>query len=578
MSPSSLDLSGNTGLSISQTRKRDLVCGELSEPFSRMVDGLSAKHADSIDWWASEVPSRNTYTSRLFRDCCDALFATRMVDENPSIDEIVVGSWGLHRTLSRHFEKYKKNVRVTWRGSYIYELQALAIQIPRWFKLALVIFFRWLCAWRTRPQQFPEVPSNCTLVDTFVLEGSFVEGVFRDRYFPGLLQPLSDRERQDLVYLPTYSFDLKHTAAQMQHMRASKPRFLIPEDHLSASDFIWAWLHPVRLAALYPERGYLNGIDVTPIVRETWLRFIVSSTSVYTLLKFSLTERLRERKVTIRLRLNWFENYISDKVTNAGFRRAFPDTPIIGYQGFHVPPHFLCIYPTRQEQASRVLPTTLAVCGRLFPDSRRRFCPDLPVVVAPALRFAHLWQETRFHPDPEKTTILVALPMPAVDACALLAAVAALQPRDLPANVQMWIKTHPAGASLEVLARQAGIELPTYVVEKGGDFLTVIEQTNVFIGCVGSACLEALAKGVPTIIFGNPCKLTENPIPPEIPQEFWRLNYSSEEMIDTLRYFTSLDATARDGLKLSARQICETCFEKPTLENTRALLGLSKRQ
>ena len=61
-----LDLSGKTLLTPQEARQLDRVANEIRSAYVGLIDRLSRQHTNSIEWWVSEIASRNTYTSSLF--------------------------------------------------------------------------------------------------------------------------------------------------------------------------------------------------------------------------------------------------------------------------------------------------------------------------------------------------------------------------------------------------------------------------------------------------------------------------------------------------------------------------------
>ncbi len=126
-----------------------------------------------------------------------------------------------------------------------------------------------------------------------------------------------------------------------------------------------------------------------------------------------------------------------------GISTFFPQTLTRGYQGFAATPHYLCMYPTEEEQKNAVIPHEIMAIGTGLAHSARKFCPDLQVVVAPAFRFQQVWQERKYFPAANEHTILVAWPIIVSDTIYILTMLAH-DKADLNKEIRLWIKPHPA--------------------------------------------------------------------------------------------------------------------------------------
>ena len=95
-----------------------------------------------------------------------------------------------------------------------------------------------------------------TLIDTFVLnnggadEGSINnDGEYKDRYYPGLMEQLTEEEKSNLFYLPT-SVGFNNPIKAFRLIRSSKSPFIIHDDYLKISDYFLALKHPFKLLSV----------------------------------------------------------------------------------------------------------------------------------------------------------------------------------------------------------------------------------------------------------------------------------------------------------------------------------------
>ena len=83
--------------------------------------------------------------------------------------------------------------------------------------------------------------------------------------------------------------------------------------------------------------------------------------------------RLSQKKLQIKKIVNWFENQIVDKGWNFGFRKYFPNSDIIGYQGFLFYGQYLNTFPSQEEFNSKVIPKKVYVISKKYIKLRKEF-------------------------------------------------------------------------------------------------------------------------------------------------------------------------------------------------------------
>ena len=71
---------------------------------------------------------------------------------------------------------------------------------------------------------------------------------------------------------------------------------------------------------------------------------------------FAKKLKLKLKSIKIRKVVNWFENQSLDKGWNYGFRKFFPKSKTIGYQGFTPQPEYMNSLPTDYEKKYKVIP------------------------------------------------------------------------------------------------------------------------------------------------------------------------------------------------------------------------------
>jgi hypothetical protein len=531
-----LDLTREGALSPEQARRLESIAEELRAPFHALMAGLAAPHAQDLDWWVTQLASRNTFSSDFYLRCCQAVLAKR-----EAAAEVVVDSPGLAQTL----ERASVPVRCTSSG-------ANWLRRVRAFAAALYSFTGRALAARLVPSRKTLPLEPLTLVDTFVFADSA-----RDHYYPGMLEQLSESERALLWFVPTL-YRVRNHFALIAKLREAPENFLLPEDYLGFGDYLHALAHPWRAPRAAPGPRMLAGIDVEPLVREAEARGFAASGTLEAVLRRRFAHRLRERGVRLRMVLEWYENQELDRGAVSGLREAYPDVPVIGYQGYVVSRHYLCMFPTREEQAAGLIPQSVAVVGPAFIEPAKEFCPGLEVEAAPAFRFRKLHEQ----PPPREFNVLVALPIHLAEARFIVQRL----PRS--SDWRITLKPHPL-APLE----RIGARLGDWQVVSG-DLDELIAGAAMLVSSASSACVQAIACGVPVAVMGSLQGLTQNPIPPGTDRHLWTLCYTGEELEASIRHFAGRPAAeiARD--RATGRALRERFFTPVNRATVAKLLRL----
>ena len=111
---------------------------------------------------------------------------------------------------------------------------------------------------------------------------------------------------------------------------------------------------------------------------------------------YCFARKLKQKSIKIRKVVNWFENQSLDKGWNYGFRKFFPKSKTIGYQGFTPQPEYMNTLATDYEKKYKILPEKIISIGRNFVNFKKEFCKDLDIIQGPALRFNDLFNSS-FH-------------------------------------------------------------------------------------------------------------------------------------------------------------------------------------
>jgi hypothetical protein len=565
-------------LSPEDNRRLNELAIEIREEFNSLVESVGLAHETDIDWMVSSIASRNKYLSPLFERCCQLALVDSVLESGRSIAEIRTRDRALSAVLRNDFKKKGLTVAVVCTERVPARLKRNLKPVYHWTWACVSLGLRCLGRSQAAKRRIPR-DKPITLLDTFVLKsrvgegGSIHEGKYRDRYFPGLLSGLSEEERESIFYCPGF-LGFWNPLEAFGLVRGSTDRFIIPDDLLTVSDYLYCLSYPARLFRLAIPPATFRGHDMTSALRQERRMNSCNESCLLGLLNYRFAFRVSEANIRVRLLVDWHENQLLDRGLIAGFRRFQPSTSITGYQGYIVATNLhIYVRPTAQECRAGAAPHRIAVIGRGLLKEVREWTPDCEAVVAPAFRFDQVWKPRKSQPEAGKFTALVGLPIGLKGSREILELLIAAQRKGRLSGVRFWLKPHPTVRPERIEPWLDGEYLSRDHI-KTGNFEECIEGANVLIGNASSTCVEALAKGVPVIVVGVRLGINENPIPADVPKDMWRLCTTVDELIEGIQFFQRRSSTAAAEYGEMSRQIREEYFEPVTGEGIRRFLQI----
>ena len=338
---------------------------------------------------------------------------------------------------------------------------------------------------------------------------------------------------------------------------------------MKLSDLFYAWSHIFRRRSLDIPDIEVGGIDLRRLVNSELRRLIAYSSTFQGLLNYRFVRRLRDKRVTVKRAIDWFENQILDKGWNAGFHQFYPETPTFGYVGYPLRNHFISMFVTDAESKAAVIPKTIVVTGPGYVNDIRRYAPRQMVVTGPSMRAQWVWKDRVSSPDQEFFSILVVMPMSEVDACNILDMMCRIGERNTSRGLRFFIKCHPA-MSYRILQHRYRFANNVNVEFVNGSIQEYIEKADLVVGNSSSVMLEAMTRGLQAIVIGNIRGLTSHPIPSGVEPARWRLCFTREELEQSILDFSKMKQP-KISIDVSVRQ---RYFVPATEEQVTALLGL----
>ena len=155
---------------------------------------------------------------------------------------IVVDSYAFKKIIQQIFRKHSQTIKVVVKKHSRWWIAAR--KLLKILVCCLRCYQRFSYSRSSNKLRKPLPKTALTLIDTFVLK-KYVE---KDRYYTGLWELLSEEQRSSIYFVPTlYGFSFKNYTSIYSQMRRSAVNFLIKEDFLQISDYVYALAYFARI-------------------------------------------------------------------------------------------------------------------------------------------------------------------------------------------------------------------------------------------------------------------------------------------------------------------------------------------
>jgi hypothetical protein len=539
--------------------------------YNEIIHRLGEKNKNDYRWWFTDLASRNTFANSLYLHLCYLALIEQLLDRGDTIEIIKTDSYSLKKVLSSSPKIIKAKIKVEFKLSYASQLKSISFPFFKFVRHNILILTRYYKIRKTHNKDF-QYPDKICLIDIFIINNSFNNSSFIDRYYNDFAQYFSPEERERFFYTPTF-IKPNNFSSTLKDVRNADQNFILKEDFLTFSDVIRALVLPFRLLKFKTGDTAFLSFNIKPLIAQANFLNISTGSMREAFLKYQFAFRLKEKGVKISMVVDWFENQVIDKGFNMGFRKFFPEVKHKGYQVVLGHKLYLCFYPTTQELESSVLPNEIAVSGKGFKSTIKEFCPNLEVSIAPSFRYQHVWRERKLLPNKDQFTVLLALPSFKEEAMRILILTSQIIKLIDNSKMHFLIKLHPT-YSIEKLKRDFKQAWPEQFHVVSGPLEDFIEKSDVVISNNSSLCLEVVAKGVPTVVVGNVSGITHIPLPDIIDDSIWKLCFNEEELYSSILFFLHQSPEQKQANKINGKRYRELFFEPVNSKTVRSFFHM----
>ncbi|MDC0553786.1 hypothetical protein OAO25_01010 [Flavobacteriaceae bacterium] len=554
-------------LSSEQLKLLNKLSIKIRDDYNLLIEEIYSKSNKKIGWVVNSLLSRNPYMSDLFINLLYVLFIKEILEKNKNIDCIILIDDSIYKTLIRYLKESKIDIEVIYNK----KTKEGFFRISKFFVKNIYYSFLLFLNKKAQSRKKTILNNEIRLIDIFWDKGMFDNNNYNDKYYGSLLDFFTKKERQSIYHLP-HIVEVNKLSFFRTKSKLAGINVIFKHDYLKISDYLFALTMPFRLK--FDKKIKFKGINIENLLIRDFANNIFNTSSFYGLLNYRFVMRLKnDFPFNIKLFVNWFENQVIDRGLNKGFSDYFKDMNTKGYQGFVVSldyNSYLC--PTKLEMKLGVLPKKIYTCGKGLKSSLQRFNENLNIKTISALRFEHLWniESTMMVKGKQENNILVILPFVYYECIKIINKILEIRSDYRLENLTFYLKLHPDLNKKKLLSFID--PLPENIKFEKRNIHESLQNTILIVGNTSSACVEALAFGIPAIILGDRIGLTQNPIPLNIDKLIWRIVFGSEELLDAIIYFIFIKKTKQFKLIELSDQVKLNYFEPINRNAIRAFL------
>lgn len=554
-----MDFSSVGRLSSDDAQKIDELGDSVLDDYNEFIGELIASNGLVGEDLLLTASCRNVLVSKILRKFCyAALFEEKLKYEN-SIGSVTVDDVSLANLFGQILEKNGiSDVNVGYKR----QTNIVVVGLLNLLKTLYIAFnsFLWPRLFLLKSKAY----GKFIYLDTFLFKNSIdSKGNFVDRYYTDHDLHLSQNDNQMIHFVPTL-FGVTHPwdyMRVMRRLRGAQANFIVKERCLTFFDYMYAIVYSIMIPFGVKVFPTFRGYSVDNIVRREVLIDVASPALFRALCQYRFVRRLSKRNEKVVGVVNWFENQVKDRALNLSFKKYYPGVVVKGYQGFMPIKHYASLQPQEYELSLDTLPNILYVQNKETAGLYKKTCPGLPLKLAPAFRFMHLF-DTKNVTATEKKVVLIALPGAGLtnDSVEMLKSYLEIE-QSLDGHVDAVIKVHPTCSQREIIKL-----IPELLVRNINfseqSIAKLLRIASVVISSASSVCVEAVASGVPVAILGSRLGVTMNPVPDTVSKSICTTFFTSEDLRVFLRY--ALDQ------KYRSREV-DKWFLKVDERNTRDL-------
>jgi len=497
------------------------------------------KELNSRIWWATDIASKNRFTSKLAQILQQFLEIVQVIKSNHYQQLLIINPfWVIVPSLREVLAS--GNIKMESKGVFASKWSEV---LWRFLRRTLGIFYhlfrnlwRAVYARKALGKKLKDISSDKShyIVKTFIYNHSFRAGLYCDSFFGRLPQFLKPREEL-LIYacvLGDYRKCIKNIANCEEYLIIPLEFFLSLVDILRA---VKSWIFDkVKLR----KNIYFFGYEVKKLINNELLR-TAKGVQFYQFLHYWSTKKLL-KKIKAEVLLLTHENNPWERMCTLAARDTSPKTKVFWYQNTVIPQAAVSMFFGQEEAKVCPLPDLILTLGDITKTIMQKYGNYQGLRLEPScgLKFEYLSQLVPLKRE-RQGNILIALEG-IFESYKLVNRVLA-ELRNNP-NCKLKLRTHPM-LPLKDFQHKLDFNLgkiSNFLVSKGSSLKEDLDWADIVIYWGSAVALEALTMGKPVIHFDMGSILSFDPLF-ECEDLKWAVN-GKDSLVAKIEEINSLDA------------------------------------
>jgi hypothetical protein len=480
--------------------------------YIKLIASLNQRYQDKLLWWATDISSKNRYTSplpELVQDLWEIDLAASMFPGKPLL--IILPEVGIFTSLRKAL--LKRGRHLVWSGAvWGVFWQRVAGTLKRFCGLfyfaarfyARALLTHWVLRHHARRNLSPQ--KQYYVIKTFSYLSSWdVNGDYTDSLF-GCLPRIILKDKNVLVW----SYHLEGYRAFIKRICQDKTLAIFPvEFFLKVSDVIRGVFRILSLRI--PVKGDVSfrGLDISDVLRHELAR-TANGIQIAQLLHYDATRNMLKR-LRVETFLFSFENNPWERMCVLAFRHYSPLTKLLGYQHSIVPPAALNMFISPTERSLVPLPDKVLTAGAIPARILKQYgdYTATDIVVSCALKYDYLYKNVVNERIRSKRILVI---LDGTWETRFLVEYVLRESKGL-LDHEFVIRSHPT-LPWSSLSARFGCSLegyPNLSLSKAG-LQEELKASEIVIYWQSTVSLEAACMGKPVVNFSPPCMLTFDPM------------------------------------------------------------------
>ena len=554
----------------------------LRTKYIEWIADLGKPFGSSLKWQLTRIGDKNTLVSSLFLNLCQLEILVSLFKKYDSL-LVVVEDWELFGTILHGFSNRNRKVQTTIQNRIGY----INFKCRRPIRVGAIwgLFFSKCLINRYSIKRSRQNTANAgkailpqqpiaiihTCVDDSCLEKN---GIFKDRFFPGLAEWLKSKGYRVLVIPFPYQTNIK-TSQLYRWFRESSTDFLIPDDYTTFRDYFCSFLKVLKTVFIPKRVMPFKGLNIKQLVNHLRWQQAENSEQVRFLNYIPLIKKMVGSGLKVDLFVDKFENMPKEKPQIQALKKYMPKCKIIGYQHSSIAPFMLKYSVGKGEFDDGLFPDFIISNGDWFKKCLiMNGFPESKVRSGPSLRSNYLFSLQQVISENNSACEKQILVVLSLDLSMSIELIDKVNASFKNTPYRIILKPHPMADKGKLSAYFGSEVLSKNVYWFEGEMDEALKTADCVISIGSASVMEAAASGVPVVIVGRECGLDLNPL------AWWKDEYPEFRSVYTHTDLKKsveerLDGTNknRKNRSIEIREKVIACYSQKSEETMNAFLS-----